>query len=157
MASDKIIADYEEILQIIPQKPPVVMIDRLYFADKLKTVTGLEVKESNIFCRAGSLSEAGLIENIAQTAAAGVGYRYSKEGKTAPVGYIGAINKLVITELPHVNTLLKTEITVDYEVLGFNIIKGKVTSDDRIFAECEMKIFLKDDGSESSPLKVKNE
>lgn len=146
MAPDQVIANYGDILQIIPQKPPIVMVDKLYYSDKIKTITGLEIKSDNIFCRAGMLSEAGLIENIAQTAATGVGFRYREEGKQAPLGYIGAVSKLIIHGLPLINTLIQTEVMVDYEVLGFSIIKGRVFSGDIILAECEMKIFLKDEG-----------
>ena len=46
MAFDKIIATYEEILELIPQKPPMVMIDRVLYAGKAKTITGLLIKEA---------------------------------------------------------------------------------------------------------------
>jgi predicted hotdog family 3-hydroxylacyl-ACP dehydratase len=148
MAFDKIIASLDEILGLIPQKPPVVMIDRLLYIDKEKTVAGLLIREDNVFCFDGKFREAGLIESIAQTAAVSVGYQYNKAGKKAPVGYIGSINRLQIHILPAVNTLLTIEIINEYEVLDFSIIRGKVYDNDTIFAECEMKIFLKKEGIE---------
>ena len=146
MAFDKIIATYEEILELIPQKPPMVMIDRVLYAGKAKTITGLLIKEDNIFVMDGQFREAGLIETIAQTAAAGVGFQYKTTGEKPPVGYIGSVNKLKIHEMPAVNTLINTKITVDYEVFDFSIISGRVYSGDITFAECEMKIFLKKEG-----------
>jgi len=148
MAFDKIIASLEEIFRLIPQKPPVVMVDRLLYIDKVKTVAGLFIKEDNIFCSKGKFREAGLIESIAQTAAVSVGYQYKEAGKQAPVGYIGSINHLSIHSLPDVNTLLSIEINNEYEVLDFSIIRGKVYNNETVFAECEMKIFLKKGGNE---------
>ena len=55
----------------IPQKPPMVMVDKLIFAEEKKVVTSFLIRRDNIFCSDGVFTEAGLIENMAQTAAAG--------------------------------------------------------------------------------------
>ena len=68
------LAEGEQLLKFIPQRSPMVMIDKLYFSDAEKCVTGLNISEENIFCRDGFFREPGLIENMAQTAAVHAGY-----------------------------------------------------------------------------------
>jgi hypothetical protein len=60
-----------------------------------------------------------------------------------PVGYIGAIKKLIIHSLPPVGAELKTEIIVQQIVFDVTLISAKSTMNGEPVAECEMKIFLK--------------
>src|SRR5574344_389339 len=60
--------------ELLPQRPPFVMIDRLRDVTDTTTETELTVREDNIFYQGGVLREAGIIENIAQTCAARLGY-----------------------------------------------------------------------------------
>ncbi|MCX6297407.1 MAG: hypothetical protein NTX97_15380 [Bacteroidetes bacterium] len=62
---------------LIPQKPPFEMVDKLWYNDDSKTISGFSIKENNIFCENGFFSESGIVENIAQTAALRVGYMVS--------------------------------------------------------------------------------
>ena len=143
MASfEKIIADETEILDYIPQKQPMVMIGKLLRVDGKRTVTSLTIRKDNLFCNEGIFSEAGLIENIAQTAAAGVGYRSLLRNEPPPRGFIGGIRNLVIHSLPVEGDLLITEVTIEHEVFDATVITGKSSVNDKLVAECEMKTFI---------------
>jgi len=143
MAPDQVIADENKIRELIPQKEPFVMVDRLYSTDEKTTVSGFKVKNDHVFFSEGNLTEPALIENIAQTAAARVGYECERAGIAVPVGFIGAIKNLRIYSLPELNTELKTIVTIDYLVMDFTLITGKIYKGEELIAECEMKIFLK--------------
>jgi predicted hotdog family 3-hydroxylacyl-ACP dehydratase len=146
MALDKIIADKEHIIKLIPQKPPMVMVDKLFFSDETRTITGLSIIEENIFCQDGFLKEPGIIENIAQSAATRVGYYCEQNNITKiPIRFIAAIKKLQIFELPKIGTDIQTEIIIDYEVFDFSLVTGIIRQNEKIIAQCEMKIFLKKD------------
>lgn len=137
-----------EVSALIPQKQPIEMVDKLWFNDSRTTVSGFTIAPDNIFCKDGLFCEPGIVENIAQTAAIRAGYMASlmvKEGEkmNVPVGYIGAIKKLVIHQLPKAGSELKTEITVQQMVFDVTLISGRSTTDGKLVAECEMKIFLK--------------
>ena len=139
-----------EISALIPQKPPIEMVDKLWLNNENTTVSGLTIAENNIFCQNGFFREPGIIENIAQTAALHAGLAASqmiKSGEISkpPVGYIGAIKKLVIHNLPKAGSELRTEITVHQVIFDVTLISGKSTVDGLPVAECEMKIFLKKD------------
>jgi predicted hotdog family 3-hydroxylacyl-ACP dehydratase len=133
-------SDYD-ILELIPQRPPMQMIDRLLFADEQSAKGSLLVKESNLFCKSGMLSASALVEFIAQTAAAYTGYRNKISNNSVGEGYIGAVKNLVISSLPRVNTVITSEIVLENEIVGFTIINGKVFDQECVIAECEMRIL----------------
>lgn len=130
------------ITDLIPQKPPFVMVDKLLnFSDEI-TSTGFNIKADNIFVEHGLFKEPGLIENIAQTAAARAGYIAKTENTPVLVGYIGAVNSLQIFSLPKTGDDLITEITIDNQIFDVTLISGKITCNNKLIAQCKMKIFI---------------
>jgi predicted hotdog family 3-hydroxylacyl-ACP dehydratase len=130
------------ILSLIPQRPPFVMIDRLVYSDAGITRTSFKVTGDNIFVVNGRFREPGLLENIAQTAAARAGDLALKEGKPVAIGYIGAVKNLEIGELPGIEDELMTEIKMEDPVFDVVVISGKVWCKGSLAAQCEMKIFV---------------
>ena|SRR5579872_1427639 len=126
----------------IPQRPPFVMIGELISVDERQTITNFTIREDNIFVNNGIFSESGMIENMAQTAGAGVGYRIQMEGKPLQIGYIAALKNIQIHALPKVNDTITTEITMQQKVLSFHLVNGKVMCGDKEMATCEFKIFV---------------
>lgn len=139
---DNVIADGNQILQFIPQREPMVMVENLHKAEGGQTIGSLQINESNLFCKDGFLQEPGLIENIAQTAAVGVGFEYRNENKDVPTGYIGAVQKLTIHKLPKIGEIIYTEVNVEHKVFNTTLINGKITCNNELIADCSMKIYL---------------
>jgi len=134
--------DYN-ITDLIPHRTPMIMIDKLIRTDEKFTLSSLRIKKDNIFCKDGFFSEPGLIENIAQTAAARAGFLSRQEEGEVRLGYIGNIKNLKIKFLPKVGTEIFTEVIQENQIMGVTIITGRITCCDEIVVECEMKIFLK--------------
>jgi predicted hotdog family 3-hydroxylacyl-ACP dehydratase len=132
----------QNILSCIPQRTPFVMVDKLLFSDETITRSAFVVKEHNIFVENGCLKEPGLVENIAQTAAARAGYISYLENKPVALGYIGAIKNLEIYFLPQTGDKLITEITVQNQIFDVTLISGKIKCNEKEVAKCEMKIFI---------------
>ena len=132
----------ENIQSFIPQRPPFVMIDKLLSYSNTTTSTGFSIKADNIFVENGEFKEPGLVENIAQTAAARAGYVSKKENKPVLVGYIGAVNNLQIYCLPKTGDELITEITIENQIFDVTLISGKIVCNDKTIAQCNMKIFI---------------
>ncbi len=132
----------EYTLALIPQKPPFVMIDALLLSDEKRTVSRFKIPEVNIFVKEGLFMEPGLVENIAQTAAARAGHEAASRNIPAAVGYIAAIKNLEIFSLPAVNDELETEIIIENQVFQVTVLKGVARCRGTILAVCEMKIFL---------------
>lgn len=132
----------EHILELIPQRPPFVMIDALISSGENSTETVFEVREDNIFAADGFLSEAALVENIAQTAAAHAGYITQQKNIPILIGYIGAIKDLLVLRLPKISDTLETQILIKTQVFDVTVVTGTVRCKEEILAQCEMKIFI---------------
>jgi predicted hotdog family 3-hydroxylacyl-ACP dehydratase len=143
-SSQEIIAGEDRITGYIPQRPPMVMIGKLLASVDKTTRTSLVIRTENLFVENGFFREPGLIENMAQTAAAGAGYRASIQGHTPSPGFIGGIRELVIRELPRAGDEIMTETEVEHEIFNATVVKARVFLAGRVIASCEMKIFLMD-------------
>ncbi|MEE4260737.1 MAG: hydroxymyristoyl-ACP dehydratase [Bacteroidales bacterium] len=133
--------EYSDVLSIIPQKPPMVMVDGLVDSDDTTTTSRLVLNEQNIFCKNGYFHEPGLIENIAQTAALRAGFAAHQNKNEVETGFIGAVKKLKINDLPKDTSVLQTTITVLTKIANATIIKGEVYIGSKLMAEGEMSIF----------------
>ncbi|NLI36362.1 MAG: pseudouridylate synthase [Bacteroidales bacterium] len=131
------------ILELLPQQQPFIMIDRILYIDDIKTITELTIRKNNLFFDDGRLSASGLIENIAQTCAARIGY-YNKYilRKSVNIGYIGAIRNLVIERTPSEAETITTQIEVMEEVFKMTLVQAVIKSNDEILVTAEMKIAL---------------
>src|SRR6187431_2496751 len=114
-----------DIVRYIPQRQPIVMVDTLVAVTEKVTETAFVVKAGALFVEDGVLQEAGLIENIAQTAAAGVGYQCAVNNVEVPVGFIGAVKSLTIDYLPKVGEQIRTRVEVLEEIFDMSLIKGE--------------------------------
>jgi len=133
------------ILELLPQKPPFIMVDKMLHFDKVFTVTGMKIVADNLFVENGFLTEAGVVENIAQTCAARMGYinKYLC-ADNVKIGFIGSIKDLVFEALPKVGDELKTTVEVVSEIFAITLVNAKVEVGDKLMASCEMKISITD-------------
>lgn len=132
------------ILDLIPQRPPIVMVDSFLGISDNISRTCFTVTEENIFVNDGIFSECGLIEHIAQSAAARVGYVFKGRDERIPIGYIGSINDFKFVALPVVGDRIETEVEVIQEVFNITLIQARCFIGNNMAASCRMKIFLSD-------------
>lgn len=134
----------DQITTILPQRHPFVMIDALLYDDLTLTKTSFTILPENVLIENGKATAALLIENIAQTAAAGAGYKALEGNGPVRIGYIGAIKNLQVNRLPEVGATLTTTATQVNAVFNVNIVEGKVYEGEELVASCEIKIFLQE-------------
>ena len=132
----------DKVYDLIPQRPPFVLIDSLVEADDVVSKTEFAVASDHILVENGYLSAEGLIENIAQTAAAGLGYHKLHQQKPPAIGYIGAVSKIAVNHLPAVGATVQTVVETTRQVLNVTIVRGRAFDGDQLLPECEMKIFV---------------
>lgn len=141
-----------DVLKFIPQRQPIVVVHGLISHSENTSTSEFYVEETHLFVRDGKLLESGLMENIAQTAALRSGYHFAQQMteensmKEPPIGFIGALKNFVVNELPEVGSVLKTTVTVAYEVMGMQVVEAKVECEENTISTCEMKIFLSQKG-----------
>ena len=143
MNNREVIIQGEGILNLIPQRPPIVMVDSFFGFEENRSYSGLTVTTDNLFCEAGRLQEPGIIEHIAQSAAARIGFIYTRQGEKVPLGFIGSVEKMKLFRLPSAGAELYTGITIVQEVFDITLITAEVKENDELLAECRMKIYLK--------------
>lgn len=134
----------EGIYNLIPQRPPIVMVDTFFEADAESAVTGLTILADNIFCLDNHLQEPGLIEHVAQSAAAFAGYAPYTKGESPKLGFIGEVKKFKINRLPQVGETLHTTLKVLGEAAGVTLIAAETRVGEESVATCQMKIFIKE-------------
>jgi len=134
--------DFNRIKKYIPQREPMIMVGNLLSYEDTMAKSSFIIHEDNIFIKDGYFSEAGLLENMAQTAALGKGYEFSLIHKPVPLGFIGGVRNFIVKEIPKVNDELQTVITVKYQMMNVTMADAQVFVDDVLQASCELKIFI---------------
>ena len=133
-----------DVRSVLPQQEPFVMIDRLVHFEMMTSTTETEIRDTNIFVDEGRFSASGMMENIAQTCAARVGF-YNKYilHKDVQVGFIGAVRNYVINECPEVGSLIRTKVDILEEVFGMTLANAEVRCGDKVIATAEIKLSVR--------------
>ena len=147
------LADKETVAKLIPQDPPMVMVHELIEHDKDKTITTFSIEEGNIFVENNLFSEAGVIENMAQSAALRTGWvsagSFNETTEYTPtVGVIGAIKNFELFQKTRVGNNLVTTIELLTEFGSATMVKAIVRTEEELVASAELKIFLTEEQAE---------
>lgn len=134
-----------DVHDLLPQQEPFVMIDNLVHIDQVLTVTETLVRDDNLFVDNGQMSASGLMENIAQTCAARIGYvnKYILQ-KGIQLGFIGAVRNFEVRELPQTGDLLTTQVEVKEEIFGMTLAEATIECGGKVLVSTEMKIAVKE-------------
>ncbi len=133
-----------DVHTVLPQQEPFVMVGNLTHFEMTTSTTETKIADSNIFVDNGVFSAAGMMENIAQTCAARIGF-YNKYilKKEVQVGFIGAVRNYVINELPQVGSIISTKVDILEEVFGMTLAVAEVVCEGRVMATAEIKLAVR--------------
>ena len=136
------ITDREFVGNLIPQKFPFVMIDKLIGFSENQVISGFKITDDNIFESNTVFQESGLIEHMAQSVALFTGYQFYLKNEPAPTGYIGSIKSIEIFRLPKLNEEVETTVDVLHEFMGVTLvdISSKINGEE--IAKGQMKTVL---------------
>lgn len=129
-----------EIEYYIPQRTPFIMIDNLKSVTPEKFESNFRVLPDNIFVENGILREFALIENIAQSSAAGLALTNKSSGKSTAEGFIGGIAKLKLYDLPKVNDSVNTIVNLVSQFKNMFLVKGENYVNGKKLLECELTL-----------------
>ena len=132
----------QNIEDYIPHRFPFVMIDNLLNVSAERFESDFFIDKNNILVQNNIFQEAGLMENIAQTCAASFGYLDRAENENPKIGFIGAISRLIVHELPSVNLKINTIVTPTHQLGNIYMVLGQNFLDGHLLMECEMKIVI---------------
>lgn len=127
---------------LIPQKFPFVMIDKLFSYSDTALVSGLKVTNNNIFVANNIFTESGVVEHMAQSVALHTGYQFYLKKEAAPTGYIGSIKEIAISKLPKTDDEIQTTVTILQEFGGITLVDLVTKLNGETIATGQMKTIL---------------
>jgi 3-hydroxyacyl-[acyl-carrier-protein] dehydratase len=136
------IIDKAFVGQLIPQKEPFVMIDKLISFSENQIKSGFTVSDGNIFVENTVFQESGLIEHMAQSVALYKGYQFYLKQELAPIGYIGSIKAIEILQLPKIGDKVETTVNVLQEFMGVTLVEISSKINNVEIAHGQMKTVL---------------
>ena len=134
----------ENIINYIPQRDPICLVHSIYECTEELSKTGFKIEEGHLFVSDGAITEAGLVEHMAQSCAAGAGYMSSLKNAPPKVGFIANIKDLVIHSLPKVGSEIITTVKLKAFVMNVTLVIINSECNGQPVSECEMKIFIQE-------------
>lgn len=136
------IANFEQVKDLIPQKAPFVMVHELISYTEENLQARFTVTNKNIFVYQNEFQESGIIEHMAQSVALHTGYQFFLMNKPAPTGYLGSIKNIVISRRPQLDEILDTKISILQEFMGITLVEIEVFINEELIAKGQMKTVL---------------
>lgn len=131
--------DKEHIQSLLPQRPPIVMVDTVdAYPDG--ALTTLRIEPDNIFVRDGRLMDSGVVEHLAQSAAAFIGARSGN----VTIGYIGEIRSMKFGSMPAVGKTIESTIKVEMEFGGAFAFEAETKCGGEVVVKGRLKVFLQE-------------
>jgi predicted hotdog family 3-hydroxylacyl-ACP dehydratase len=137
-----VLLEKKAVENLLPQKFPFVMIDRMLSYSETALMAGLNIQNDNIFVENNTFLEAGLIEHMAQSVALHTSYHFFLKNETAPTGYIGSIKDIEIKKLPKVNDVILSNVTILQEFAGVTLVDIVTFLNNEEIASGQMKTVL---------------
>jgi radical SAM protein with 4Fe4S-binding SPASM domain len=128
--------------QVVPHKPPMLLIDRLLEVKERASVSEMTVRENMVFVdENGRLDEASYPEIISQAIAAQEGFR--KLGTRHPLqeGLLLGVKKLEILGQARIGDTLHISVYKAAKYGDFGIITGEVYKGEELIARGEVKVW----------------
>lgn len=136
------------ITDLIPQRPPFVMVDRLISCCITDAVTELTVRPDNIFCDNDNLSQPGMLENMAQSCAAKMGWLNMTRNEAVKIGMIGEIKNCKFVRQPKVGERVTTYVHIVEDIFNLTLATVTMKIGEEILASTTIKIATVDETPE---------
>lgn len=131
---------------ILLQAPPFRFVDRLDAFDHEEVRTSYVVPEEGPLIEGGCLTEAGLVENMAQSSAARIGYiSVYIDHVPVRIGYLGQVKNLKINRLPKSGESLSTTVRLRQDIFGITLVDACVCCGEEVVARAAIKTALRDE------------
>lgn len=134
----------------LPQRRPFIMVDRINDGSDKNCTTTFTVRQDNplVIEKEGEerFSEAGLLENIAQTCASHIGFVeiHIRKNPTIRIGVVGLYKGITINRLPRVGEVLTTHVEETENFGDLSIYRANIQCGGEAIAEGEIRVVLTD-------------
>lgn len=133
----------KSIIQLLPQKPPFLMVDELTSSKYKSFSSSFKIDNKNIFIEDNKLSVSGIIENMGQTAMAGIISTTKEEKGTEIDGYLAGVKQFEVFKRPPINSIIVTKILVKAKIDKMFLISCEVFNQNELVAKALLQITSK--------------
>jgi len=139
------------IEQLLPQRPPMLLLDRLLSCTPTEGVAEALVAPGNLFSLPDdSIHAAALFELMAQAYAAVQGFQNTLAGKPVSIGYLDGITRAAVQGVARVGDRLVVTVRQTALVPPFVRAEARIERDGVTLAEGELTLFIPPPGKETS-------
>jgi predicted hotdog family 3-hydroxylacyl-ACP dehydratase len=142
----------KDFKNFLPHRGSMLMVEDLLEIDNESVTSGLPIQKKCVFVNNdGFLTEPGLIENAAQTSTAIVGQSFFQDDDITGesnqlVGYISAIKKVEVFQLPKTGDYLTTKASLvsrlDTNNMCICVINSSTFIDDKLIVDCTFNFLI---------------
>ncbi|MBB4808067.1 putative hotdog family 3-hydroxylacyl-ACP dehydratase [Chryseobacterium defluvii] len=134
------------IRHYLPHREPMLMVDHILELTKENVITSFEITHHNIFVHHNEFSEAGLIENLAQTCSAILGQSFfeNPEADTKVIGFITNIKKIEIFSLPKTGDKIISKASLISQYENICHIFCETFNNDELLIRAEINLFIQE-------------
>lgn len=133
-----------DILRLIPQRNPFVMVDEFERRDGQTAATRLHIRTDNYFLLAdGTLAETGVIEHIAQSCSAlAAANAQPTDAERPPIGMIAELKHFTCRRRPCPGETLETLVSFGFSFGAMTLAHGTTYINGEQIAEINLKIYM---------------
>lgn len=125
----------------------MLMVDFVTEISENEVKTVFEIKEDNIFVQNGFLSEAGIIENIAQTCSSIFGQSFfgeENDDSVKLIGFITSLKKIKIHSLPKIGDEIISDAVMVSKFENICNMHCNTYSGEKLLVEADINLFIKE-------------
>lgn len=137
--------DIGAIDQYLPHRSPMILVEGLEALFEQGACCSLTVTPSLALSSSEGLSEGGLLEHMAQSAALFSGVEYKAKGEKIPVGFITKVSHVHITSLPQHGDHISTRIEVIHDLGYASLVQAESFVAGVSLATCRLQVFVQKD------------
>ncbi len=131
------------VVAVMPHDYPMILVDALYGEHAGWWRFGLEVTAQTYFVLRGCLSREGVIEHVAQCAAARAGYLTLLNRQPVRPGFLVSLDKVQLPMVPRVGVSLETQLRIVLDFEGYQVAEAVTrAAGDTVFAG-RMKLYAR--------------
>ena len=131
------------IEQLLPQRPPMLLLDRLLSCTPSEGTADTLISPGNLFRLSDdTIHAAALFELMAQAYAAVHGYQNHLAGKPVSIGYLAGITRAIVHGAARVGDRLTVSVRQTALVQPFIRAEAQVARDGETLAEGELTLFV---------------
>ncbi|MDF1580909.1 MAG: hypothetical protein P1P74_09050 [Desulfuromonadales bacterium] len=147
MMSESLLPLPQAAENLLPHRPPMMLIDRLLTYQPDRSGSAEVTLGSDCVLVDGTLNRVALVEMMAQTYAALKGYEDLSQGKPVLEGFLVGIRKARFAADAQVGDTLIVKVATIGAIDGFYMIRSSVRRDDTILAEGTLKLWVPGESS----------